>query len=53
MRELTLRKKQAILMLTEKRKSIRAIAKAKGMEKSEFGNHQRNQQLHDQLRKQQ
>ncbi len=34
MRELTLRKKQAILMLTEKRKSIRAIAKAKGMEKS-------------------
>ncbi len=34
MRELTLREKQAIWMLKEKRKSIRAIAKTKGMEKS-------------------
>ncbi len=34
MRELTLREKQAIWMLKEKRKSIRVIAKTKGMEKS-------------------
>ncbi len=34
MRELTLREKQAMWMLKEKRKSIRAIAKTKGMEKS-------------------
>ncbi len=34
MRELTLREKQAIWMLKEKRTSIRAIAKTKGMEKS-------------------
>ncbi len=34
MRELTLRNKQAIWMLKNKRKSIRAIAKTKGMEKS-------------------
>ncbi len=34
MRELTLREMQAIWMLKEKRKSIRAIAKTKGMEKS-------------------
>ncbi len=33
-RELTLREKQAIRMLKEKRKSIRAIAKTKSMEKS-------------------
>ncbi len=32
-RELTLREKQAINMLKEKRKSIRALAKTKGMEK--------------------
>ncbi len=32
--ELTLREKQAIWMLKEKRKSIRALAKTKGMEKS-------------------
>jgi hypothetical protein len=34
MRELTLREKQAIWMLKEKRKSVRALAKTKGMEKS-------------------
>ncbi len=34
MRELTLREKQAIWMLKEKRKSIRALAKTKGMKKS-------------------
>ncbi len=34
MRELTLTEKQAIQMLKEKRKSIKAIAKTKGMEKS-------------------
>ncbi len=34
MRELTLREKQEIWMLKEKRKSIRAIATTKGMEKS-------------------
>ncbi len=34
MRELTLRKKQAIRLLKEKTKSIRAKAKTKGMEKS-------------------
>ncbi len=33
-RELSLREKQAIWLLKEKRKSIRAIAKAMGMEKS-------------------
>ncbi len=33
-RELTLREKQAIWKLKEKRKSIRALAKTKGMEKS-------------------
>ncbi len=34
MRELTLREKKAIWMLKEKRKSIRALAKTKGMEQS-------------------
>ncbi len=42
MRELTLREKQAIWTLKEKRKSIRAIEKTKGMKKSR--NHQRHQQ---------
>ncbi len=41
MRELTLREKQAIWMLTEKKKSIGALAKTKSMENQEFGNHQR------------
>ncbi len=39
MRELTLREKQAIWMLKEKRKSIRALAKTKGMEKSRVWKH--------------
>jgi len=34
MRELTFREKQAIWMLKENKKSIRALAKTKGMEKS-------------------
>ncbi len=56
MRELTLREKQAIWMLKEKRKSIRAIAKTKGMEKSRVWKPPAtpsNQQRPDRLRKQQ
>ncbi len=42
--KLTFREKQAIWMLKEKRKSIRALAKTKGMKKSRFWNHLRHQQ---------
>ncbi len=56
MMELTLRETQAIRRLKENRKSIRAIAKTKGMDKSRVWkppSDTSKQQLPDRLRKQQ